>query len=245
VAESSARSSMGASSTAATTDQSRADAAREIVRVCRRLYDAGLIAGQDGNVSVRLPGNVILVTPAGASKIDIAEADLVLLDLAGRQVDGHTSASSEVGMHLRIYQRRADVRAVVHAHPPVATGFGVAGLDFMDDVLPETIFQLGGVPLVPYAMPGSSGLGDALEPFLDAHDGFLLANHGATTVGPSLLLAHQRMESMEHAARILLTARTLGRVNALTPQQGDALRSARRAALATRRTAPEDAGENR
>ena len=213
--------------------------------MCRRLYEAGLIAGQDGNVSVRLPGNVILITPAGASKVDITETELVELDLAGRQIGGARSASSEIGMHLRIYQRRADVRAVVHAHPPVATGFGVAGLDFMDDVLPETIFQLGGVPLVPYAMPGSPALGDALEPYLDAHDGFLLANHGATTVGPTLLLAHQRMESMEHAARILLTARTLGRVNALAPQEGDALRAARLTALAARRMAPEDAGDNR
>jgi L-fuculose-phosphate aldolase len=224
----------------------RSRAAREIVHVCRRLFEAGLIAGQDGNVSVRLPGDVILVTPAGASKRDVGEADLVELDLAGNQVGGARSASSEVGMHLRIYQRRADVHAVVHAHPPVATGFGVAGLDFMDDVLPEAIFLLGGVPLVPYAMPGTPALGDALEPFLSAHDGFLLANHGATTVGPTLLLAHQRMESMEHAARILLTARTLGRVNALAPEQGDALRAARQAAivaLAARRIAPDDAGE--
>ena len=236
---------MDASSTVARIEDARAGAAREIVRVCRRLYEAGLIAGQDGNVSVRLPGDVILVTPAGSSKMDLAEADLVALDLTGRRMDGAGSASSEISMHLRIYQRRADVRAVVHAHPPVATGFGVAGLDFMDDVLPETIFQLGGVPLVPYAMPGSSALGDAMEPWLHAHDGFLLANHGATTVGPSLLLAHQRMESMEQAARILLTARTLGRVNALTPEQGDALRAARQTVSAARRKALEDAGDDR
>jgi len=236
---------MDASSTNARSSTSRADAAREIVHVCRRLLQAGLIAGQDGNVSVRLAQNVILVTPAGASKGDIGEADLIELDLSGQQIAGRGSASSEIGMHLRIYQRRADVRAVVHAHPPVATGFGVAGLDFMDDVLPEFIFHLGGVPLVPYAMPGTSALGDALEPYLEAHDGFLLANHGATTVGPTLLLAHQRMESMEQAARILLTARTLGNVNALTREQGDALRSARQQALAARRAALEDVGEER
>ena len=215
------------------------------MRVCRRLYAAGLIAGQDGNVSVRLSGNVILITPSGASKSDIAEADLLELDLAGNRIGGGRAVSSEAGMHLRIYQRRTDVRAVVHAHPPIATGFGVAGLDFMDDVLPETIFHLGGVPLVPYATPGTAALGDALEPFLDAHDGFLLANHGATTVGPSLLLAHQRMESLEHAARILLTARTLGHVTVLAPHHGDALRSARLAARSAGRTAPEDAGEDR
>jgi len=204
----------------------------DIVRVCRRLYSAGLIAGQDGNVSVRLPSGRVLVTPTGACKADVTSSDLIELDLEGRQHSGSGTASSEAGMHLRIYQRRPDVWAIVHAHPPVATGFGVAGLDFMDDVLPETIFQLGGVPLVPYAMPGTPALGDALEPYLAHHDAFLLANHGATTVGPTLMLAHQRMESLEHAARILLTARTLGRVNALAPRDGDALRIARQAAQA-------------
>ena len=202
----------------------------EIVQVCRRLHAAGLIAGQDGNVSVRLPTGLVLITRAGLSKVDVTVDDFVELDPDGTQVSGTGAASSEVGMHLRIYQRRLDVNAVVHAHPPVATGFGVAGLDFMDDVLPETIFHLGGVPLVPYATPGTRALGDALEPFLPHHDGFLLANHGATTVGPTLLMAHQRMESLEHAARILLTARTLGQVTALAAGEGDALRSARRAA---------------
>ena len=212
---------------AASADVHRADAAREIVSVCRRLYMAGLIAGQDGNVSVRIAPEVILITPAGLSKVDVREADLVELDACGG-VRGEGARSSEFEMHVRIYARRPDVGAVVHAHPPVATGFGVAGLDFMDDVLPETIFQMGGVPLVPYAAPGTSALGDALEPYLLAHDAFLLANHGATTIGPSLLIAHQRMESLEHAARIVHTARTLGRVNTLAPHEADALRAARK-----------------
>lgn len=230
--EPSARWSMDGSSTAARSDRARAAARRDIVRVCRRLYAAGLIAGQDGNVSVRLPSGTILVTPAGPCKVDVTESDLVELALDGAKISGRGVASSDVGMHLRIYQRRPDVRAVVHAHPPVATGFSVAGLDFMDDVLPETIFQLGGAPLVPYAMPGTPALSDAMEPYLALHDAFLLANHGATTIGPSLLLAHQRMESLEHAARILLAARTLGRVNALAPADADALRVARLAAQA-------------
>jgi L-fuculose-phosphate aldolase len=213
------------------TDDATASAAAGIVRVCRRLYEGGLIAGQDGNVSVRLPSGHVLVTPAGFCKVDVGEGDLVTLDPQGRQVSGAGRASSEVGMHLRIYQRRSDVHAVVHAHPPVATGFGVAGMDLMDDVLPEAIFLLGGVPLVPYAMPGTPALGDALEPFLPHHDGFLLANHGATTVGATLVQAHQRMESLEHAARIMLTARSLGTVNPLSPQDAKALRAARTAAL--------------
>ena len=135
-------------------------------------------------------------------------------------------------MHLRIYARRPDVSAVVHAHPPTATGFAVAGEDFLTGVLPEIIYSVGGVPLVPYATPGTPDLADALEPFLAAHDAYLLANHGATTVGPSLAVAHQRMESLEHAARIVLTARLLGRVNALSAAEVNALTAARDAAAA-------------
>jgi L-fuculose-phosphate aldolase len=210
---------------------------REIVSVCRRLYERGLIAGQDGNVSVRLPGGRVLVTPAGMSKVDVGANDLVEMRL-GEVASSHDSrrgrtgprASSEVLMHLRIYERRPDVNAVVHAHPPTATAFAVAGEGFMDCILPEVIFQVGQVPLLEYATPGSSGLADSFEPYVATHDAFLLANHGATTVGPSLLLAHQRMESLEHAARIIFAARQLGRVNALSGEQVADLMAARQRA---------------
>lgn len=205
-------------------------ARREIVTVCRRLYQHGLIAGPDGNVSVRIAPDRILVTPAGVSKVDVQADELIELTLDGRKVRGSTRASSEIGMHLRIYQRRADVNAVVHAHPPTATGFSVAGESFSTCVLPEVVFQVGWVPLVPYATPGTEALADAFEPFLAGHDAFLMANHGATTVGSTLTIAHQRMESLEHSARILLTARLLGRVNTLTPAQVEALVQARQRA---------------
>jgi L-fuculose-phosphate aldolase len=205
---------------------------REIVTVCRRLYERGLIAGQDGNVSVRLDGGHILVTPAGLSKVDVTVDSLVELAPDGSPVTLGRSASSEVGMHLCIYRARPDVRAVVHAHPPVATAFGVAGRDFMDAVLPEVIFHLGSVPLVPFALPGTPALGDAMAPYLAGHDAFLLASHGATTVGPSLRLAHQRMESLEHAARILHAAAMIGSPARLRDEDVAALRRAREAARA-------------
>lgn len=206
-------------------------AKREIVTVCRRLYERGLIAGPDGNVSVRIAPDRILVTPAGMSKVDVQGDDLIELTLEGTQVRGKSRASSEVQMHLRIYQRRPDVHAVVHAHPPTATGFSVAGEAFAACVLPEVIFQVGWVPLVPYATPGTQSLADAFEPFVAQHDAFLMANHGATTIGSTLTIAHQRMESLEHSARILLTARLLGRVNTLTPAQVEALERARQRAM--------------
>jgi L-fuculose-phosphate aldolase len=204
---------------------------REIVTVCRRLYDRGLIAGPDGNVSARIANDRILVTPAGMSKVDVTIDDLVELALDGRHVRGSRRASSEIAMHLRIYQRRSDVQAVVHAHPPTATGFAVAGESFAACVLPEVIFQVGWVPLVPYATPGTADLADRFDPYLAQHDAFLMANHGATTVGGTLLVAHQRMESLEHSARILLTARLLGRVNTLSSDDVRALVDARERAM--------------
>jgi len=201
----------------------RDEAARGIVRVCRRLYERGLIAGPDGNVSVRLDDGSILATPSMMSKVNVTEDDLVRVASDGRVLDPQGTASSELRMHLRIYERRADVRAVVHAHPPTATGFAVAGEGFVAPVLPEVILQMGEVPVVPYATPGTDALPDVMEPYLARHDAWLLANHGATTVGPTLEVAHQRMESLEHAARILLTARLLGSVNELSMDQARAL----------------------
>ncbi|HEX6048820.1 MAG TPA: class II aldolase/adducin family protein [Gemmatimonadaceae bacterium] len=199
----------------------------EIVLVCRRLWERGLIAGPDGNVSARLDDSRLLITPAGLSKVDLRPNDLVIVDLLGGIVSGDLAPSSEIRMHLRAYARRADVHAVVHAHPPTATAFAVAGEELAAPVLPEVILLMGRVPLLPYAQPGTEAMADAFEPFLAEHDAFLLANHGATTLGPTLRLAHQRMESLEHAARIVLAARTLGRVSELTPQQVRALDLAR------------------
>lgn len=189
----------------------RAAAAADIVRACRRLDARGLIAGQDGNVSVRVAPDRLLVTPAGRIKAEVGVDTLVEVDLQGVVQGGGGRPSSELGMHLAIYAARPDVGAVVHAHPPTATGFGVAGQDFLTPVLPEINLLVGPVPLVPYATPGTPALAAALAPWLDGHDAFLLANHGATTVGPTLELALQRMESLEHGARILLAARLADR----------------------------------
>ena len=209
------------------TQRTRTGVRDEVILVCRRLYERGLVAGPDGNVSVRQEDGSILVTPSGLSKVDVTPEDLVVVTLDGRVLEGRHAPSSELRMHLRIYQRRPDVDAVVHAHPPAATGFAVAGEAFVAPVLPEVILQLGEVPLVPYATPGSDALADAFEPFLASHDGFLMANHGATTVAPTLTTALQRMESLEHGARILLAARALGRVNELSAADVRSLRATR------------------
>ena len=192
--------------------------ARRMAQCCRQLAERGLIAGQDGNLAVRLGPDRVLVTPAGVIKALVGPADMVLVDLHGRKRRGRHNPTSELDLHLRILTRRPDVGAVVHAHPPVATGFAVAGQDFHIFVLPELILQCGAVPLVPYGTSGTPELGDRLEPHLAGHHAWLLANHGAVTVGATLDAAWIRMESLEHAARIIFAARALGRVNELSPE---------------------------
>lgn len=199
------------------------DAARDIVRCCRRLWEAGLIAGADGNVSVRIGRDRLLVTPRGLHKAELTARDLVEVSLSGSHRSGSRRATTELDLHLRAYRRHGDCGAVVHAHPPVATAFAVAGEPMPADVLPELILYLGDVPVAPYATTGTPALGDVVEPLLARHVAVLLANHGAVTWGPDLATARIRMESLEHSARILLAARLLGRTTRLSPDQIDAL----------------------
>ena len=206
----------------------RRDVARSIVECCRRIYEIGLIAGADGNVVVRVGEDRALVTPSGLLKCDLTPDDIVEVDLSGRKVRGHRASSSELDMHLRVLRARPDVLAIVHAHPPTATGFTVAGEAFDACILPELVFQVGWVPSVPYGTPGTSELGDRIQPFLAKHDALLLANHGAITFGKTLDEAAIRMESLEHAAKIIFTARMLGRVNPLTPTDVKKLEDLRR-----------------
>ena len=190
--------------------------ARRMAQCCRHLAEQGLIAGQDGNLSVRLSRDRALVTPSGVIKALVGPLDMVEVDLRGRKRRGRRNPTTELDLHLRILTRRPDVGAVVHAHPPVATAFAVAGQTFDTFVLPELILQCGQVPLVHYGTPGTPELGDRLEPHLAGHNAWLLANHGAVTVGPTLDAAWIRMESLEHGARIIWAARALGQVNELT-----------------------------
>ena len=206
----------------------RRDTARRIAECCRALYEAGLIAGADGNVAVKVGAERALVTPSGILKSELTPDDIVEVDLSGVRLRGHRAPSSELDMHLRVLRTRQDVTAVVHAHPPVTTGFGVAGLAFDDCVLPELIYQMGHVPLVPYGTPGTPDLGDAVEPYIGKYDAMILANHGAVTFGATLNDARIRMESLEHAAKIILTARLLGKVNPLDPAQVEKLEVLRR-----------------
>lgn len=193
---------------------------RSIVRVCRRLDELGFVAGTAGNVSLREETGTVLITAAGLPKGNLRPDDLVRLGPDGTVISGTRSPSTEHRLHLAIYRRRPDVRAVVHAHPPFATGFAAAGVALDQPFLAESFTMLGPrVPLVPYGTPSTWELPQSLEPFLEEHQAFLLANHGALCLGESLEVAAHRMEILEFTARVLLTARLLGGETLLTRQQ--------------------------
>jgi L-fuculose-phosphate aldolase len=185
----------------------------------RRLDRLGFVPATDGNLSVRIAPDRLLVTPSGRSKGDLGEADFLVTDLDGRVVEGSGHPSSELPMHLAVYRRRPDVGAVVHAHPPTASGFSVAGVDLTQPLLPEILLTVGPVPLTRYATPGTGEIPLSVAPFLDRHDAFLLANHGVLTLGRDLSEALHRMERVEHLARVALVARLLGGGRELTAEQ--------------------------
>ena len=202
----------------------------EMVAVCHALSARQLIAGQDGNVSVRIASDRVLVTPAGFAKGSLDPDDLVEVSLSGGQVGGRNHASSELGLHLSAYAARSDVAAVVHAHPAHATAFTLVGETVPDGVLAELMLTVGPVALCPFALPGTAELGKAVTPYFRTHDVVLLAHHGAVSVGRSLREAHFAMESLEHGARMIHLARQLGSVVTLDSAACDALRAARRGA---------------
>jgi L-fuculose-phosphate aldolase len=191
----------------------------DIVEVGRRLYARGMVASNDGNISVRLDDGRLLTTPKGVSKGFMKPEMLVITDLQGKKLKGSREPSSEVLMHVVVYEDRPDVTAVVHAHPPTATGFAVAGIALDRAVLAEVVTTLGGIPIAEYGTPSTRELADAVRRYIKVHDGLLLANHGALTVGGDLFGAYFKMETIEHFARISLVARLLGREHLLSKEE--------------------------
>jgi L-fuculose-phosphate aldolase len=200
---------------------------REICIVGRWMYERGYIVACEGNLSVRLEDGSILTTPTCMNKGALAPEDLVITDLDGRQLSGHRKFSSEIAIHLLFYRMRPDVHAICHAHPPTATGFAVAGRALNQALLPEVIVGLGQIPLVQYATPGTPELSAAIEPFVPHYDALLLANHGAVTCGPDLLTAFFRMETIEHSAKITLSAELAGQPTLLSSREVAKLMAAR------------------
>lgn len=190
-----------------------------LVDVSHRLYARGLVVATDGNVTARLDGGRFLSTRSGLNKGMTTPEDILEVTDAGEAIASELKPSTELGMHLFIYSKRPDVGAVVHAHPPYATAFAVAGQGMPDCVFPEVIVGLGAIPLAPYATPSTPEVAASLAPYIGSSSAVLLENHGVVTYGKDLHDAYFKMEKVEHAARILLLARLLGGERVLTADQ--------------------------
>jgi L-fuculose-phosphate aldolase len=211
------------------------EARQEIVRIGRLMWERGYVAATDGNLSVRLGSDRLLVTPSGLSKGFLSEGDLVVIRPDGEPLGGYQGRggrpSSEILMHLEVYRQRPDVGAVVHAHPPLATAFSIAGVSLARCVIPEVIVTLGGIPTAEYATPGTGEVAESIRQAIRDYDAVVLAHHGALTVGATLWEAYMRLEKVEHTAQITLAAQQLGQVRTLSPEAVEKLAAKRRELL--------------
>jgi L-fuculose-phosphate aldolase len=196
------------------------EAREAIIEIGKRMYNKGFVASNDGNISIRVGQNEIWTTPTLVSKGYMTSEMLVKVDLNGNILSGDNKPSSEIKMHLRVYNENPDVIAVTHAHPPVATSFAIAGIELDRAILPEAVVNLGTVPIAPYATPGSQEVPDSIAPFCRSHNAVLLANHGALTWGRDVFEAYFRLESLEYYATVLMyTGNIIGRANELSESQ--------------------------
>jgi L-fuculose-phosphate aldolase len=199
----------------------------DIIQIGRLVFQKGWVAANDGNISVRMDAGRILATPTGVCKGMMHPDDLIVVDMQGNKIFGRGERTSEIAMHLKIYEMRPEIKAVVHAHPPVATGFAAAGKSLNLGLLPEVVIGLGCVPLADYGLPGTPELTEPMLPLIPKYDAVLMANHGAVCYGEDVYKAYFRMETMEHFARITLVAELLGGAKVLPRQEVDKLLDSR------------------
>jgi L-fuculose-phosphate aldolase len=200
----------------------------DLVRFSRWLARLGFTPGTSGNLSIRLDQDRFLVTPTGVSKALVRRADMVIVDSQGHLLCGTRGVTSEIGMHLVIYERRADVRAVIHSHPPIATAFACSGRALDEMLCQEAVMTVGRIPLAKYATTGTDEVAASLHPYISEHDAILLENHGAVSSGTNLLDAFMKMETIEHLAHVTLVAHQLGSPRLLRPEQIQELQFARK-----------------
>lgn len=195
----------------------------EISRFCHLIYEKGYVASTDGNVSARLPDGHIMCTPTLCNKGFVKPDDMVVLDIKGQRIQGGRKASSEIAMHLLIYEMRPDAHAVVHAHPQAATAYAAAGIPLNKALISEVVLGLGCIPLADYGTPGTSELTEQLRPFVKNYDALLMANHGVVTYGSNLEEAFNRMDTVEHFAKISIYTKILGRERLLSSEDVEKL----------------------
>ncbi len=203
---------------------------KELVQAGRLLYQKNLVVAAEGNISLKLEKDRILVTPSGLNKGFLSEKELVVVDSSGKKISGYLNPSSELKMHLAVYKKRPEIKAVVHAHPPYATALTVAGESLERYFLPEAVLSLDQVPLSSYATPTTEEVPAVIENLIGKSDTILLKNHGVLACGPDLWDAFFKMETVEKLAQIYLIAKGLGKIDYLTAEQVHKLEQIRSAA---------------
>lgn len=188
---------------------------QQLTDIGKKLHQRGMLAGTDGNISVRLDDDRIMITPSGLAKGNLSPEEMVIVDVNGKHLQGTRKASSELAMHLFVYRQRPEIKACVHSHAPYATAFAVAGIQLDNNILPEIVVFVGGIPLTDYAPPGTDEVPRSLAPHIEQNNAFLLRSHGLLTIGRSLDEAHHRHEAVEHFAQIAFLARQLGNIDTI------------------------------
>jgi len=198
---------------------------KQICEIGKRIYENGFIAANDGNISVKLNSNEFLCTPTGVSKGFMTTDMICKVDASGKvlQAKGGYRPSSEIKMHLRVYKERADVNSVVHAHPPYATSYAIAGKPLTEPIMPEAIIVLGCVPIAAYGTPSTDEIPNNVAKYLQHYDAVLLENHGALSYANDLLGAYHKMESLEFYAKLLFISNQIGKPQQLDKQQVERL----------------------
>lgn len=203
---------------------------KQICDIGKRIYDKGMVASNDGNISVKLNDNEYLCTPTGVSKGFMTPEYICKVDASGNVLQAYEGfkPSSEIKMHMRVYRERPDVNSVVHAHPLYATSFAIAGIPLTEPIMPEAVIALGCVPIAEYGTPSTEEIPDAVSKYLPYYDAVLLENHGALTYSDSLLNAYHKMESVEFYAQLLYQSKMLGGPKRLSDEQVQGLYEIRR-----------------
>lgn len=188
----------------------------EIVKVCHLVYQNKFVAAYDGNISALTSDNTILITRSGISKGDVTMNDIIETDLGGNIVRGNGKISTENKLHFFIYKNRKDVKAVVHCHPVYSTALGLVEENVLSHYFPEVLLTLGKIPICKYATPSTTEVTDSIKEFISDSNAFILQNHGAITVGSSVMDAYYKMEKLEHASKTILLAKAIGKPRVLT-----------------------------
>jgi len=189
---------------------------KDLVYYCHKIHEKGFVSAFDGNLSIRLPENKILITPSAVPKIEVVRRDLVEINLEGDLIKGSRKVSTENKLHTFIYKNRKDVNAVIHCHPIYTSVLSILKRKINFAVFPEVVLTLGKIPICKYATPSTDEVIESLQPFISYASVFILRNHGAVAIGSDLRDAFYKIEKLESFAKIIVNALQAGEINTLS-----------------------------